>query len=445
MLEGISHVTAALSGGADSMSLLHFLVKNRERLGITVDAAHLDHNIRGQEAKRDEEFVKRECEKLGVRLHLRSLDIPALAKERKIGLEECGRQERYRFFEELRETIPASVTATAHTASDNAETVLLNITRGCGIDGLCGIPPVRSGIIRPLIGCTRGDVEAYCAEHGVPFITDSTNLSDEYSRNRVRLNVMPQLELINPSAQRAINRLSMLARSDAAVIKAAAGREAARCAKDGGLDVKTLMSCEEHIIPRVILSYLSGMTETTPEKRHIDLIVEAARAGHGAVEIKKGEYVAVSGDIIKYINTPTDLSANKSIKSSVNTEIPFKAGQGFDFNGKHYEISEKKSLNSADNNKINKKLLINCLSCGIISCDTIFRTRRSGDVFTQAGRGCTKTVKKLFSELKLSPQEREARLVAANGSTVLWIEGVGVSQQAAVCEDGPFYEIKAGC
>ena len=443
MLDGVKRVIVALSGGADSMSLLYFLSENKQRLGVSVAAAHLNHNLRGEESMRDEAFVRKECEKLGIELFVKSLDIASLAASEKIGLEECGRRERYRFFDELREGDPQTVTATAHTASDNAETVLFNLTRGCGIDGLCGIPPVRGGIIRPLIGCTRAQVEEYCFENGVPFITDSTNLSDEYNRNKLRLNVIPQLKMINPSAENAINRLSAIVSSDCALIDRLCANETARCTTNGGLLLDRLRECDEALLPHIIKKESQRILGVIPEKKHTDLIVKMIADGRGAVELRQNKAVRISNGVLMFADMSANLSVNTPISGSEPFEIPLRLGMDIEYNGAHYYISDKIAVNTADKNKINKKLLINRISCGIISVDTKIRNRRSGDVFSPYGRGCTKTVKKLFTEMKLPLHERQTRLLIANGSEVLWIDGIGVSQQAAVC-GGSYFEVTAG-
>lgn len=436
MLDGVSTVTVAFSGGADSMSLLHFLTKHSSELGITVEAAHLNHCLRGDDANRDEQFAADQCEKYGVELHIRRVDIAALSKDRKIGHEQCGRDERYRFFSELRHD--GYATATAHTASDNAETVLLNITRGCGLDGLCGIPPVRGGIIRPLIYCTRAEVEEYCRRESIPYVTDATNLTDEYSRNKIRLNVMPVMKQINPSAENTINRLSSLCRSDLDLINSLAYDELQRCRTAEGLAVDKLRQCGSHLISHIIKKFIDETLDIIPEKRHLDLITKIIYEGHGAVEIRGGKYIKIENGILK---------------SSIKTEDPvsaepqeWKFSEGMQLG--HLVISDKKRTNETDfgfNHKINKKLLINCLSCGIITSETIIRTRRSGDVFSQYGRH-KKTLKKLFTEMKLPPEERSRRLVIANGSEVLWVEGIGVSREAAVTEnDEYYYEVRTVC
>ena len=198
----VKNVTVALSGGADSMSLLYCLLELKDELGITVNAAHLNHLIRGDEAFRDEEFVKEECHKLGVELFLKRVDVPKLASDSGKSLELTAREVRYAFFEEIN----TGVVATAHNADDNLETVIFNLTRGSAIDGLCGIPPKRDIFIRPLILTTRKEIEEYCAFKNIEYVTDSTNLEDCYTRNKIRHNVIPILKEINSNVSQTVLR-----------------------------------------------------------------------------------------------------------------------------------------------------------------------------------------------------------------------------------------------
>ena len=183
MLKGGERVTAALSGGADSVCLLLVLKELEEKYNIKVYAVHVNHCIRGEESDRDEHFCRDLCRKLGVELTVRRIDVPAYAADNKRSLEEAARDIRYSVFAEV---ASGGKLATAHTASDSAETVILNLARGTGLKGICGIPPVRDNIIRPLIDVTRNDVENYLLKRGQNFITDSTNLSVDYTRNRIR-------------------------------------------------------------------------------------------------------------------------------------------------------------------------------------------------------------------------------------------------------------------
>ena len=198
MIQPGDTVAAGVSGGADSVALLDFLRHLRRSVPFTLLVCHLDHQLRGEESRRDAAFVRELAERWGLPYRCRQADAAAWARLHRLTVEEAGRQLRYAFFREC--AGETGKIATAHTLSDSMETVLLNLCRGTGPRGLRGIPPVRGNIIRPLFACTRREVEDYCQERGLAFVTDSTNLLPDYSRNRIRLEVLPRLELLNPAA-----------------------------------------------------------------------------------------------------------------------------------------------------------------------------------------------------------------------------------------------------
>ena len=200
------HVCAAVSGGADSAALLAFLLSLREPMGLTVTACHLNHCLRGAEADRDEAFVRELCQRWQVPLTVERVEVAELARQEHLSEETAGRKARYALFERLHRETGCKV-ATAHTLSDNMETVLFSMARGTGLRGMCGIQPVRDYLIRPLIAVTRQEVEAYCAENGIGFVTDSTNFSEEYTRNRIRLRLIPELYALNPALPEAFAHL----------------------------------------------------------------------------------------------------------------------------------------------------------------------------------------------------------------------------------------------
>ncbi|MDE5649348.1 MAG: tRNA lysidine(34) synthetase TilS, partial [Oscillospiraceae bacterium] len=195
MIKKGDRITAALSGGADSVCLLLVLKELSESYNITVDAIHINHCIRGEESDRDEEFCRSLCTKLHIPITVIRTDVPSAAAGSKKSLEETARDIRYETFK--KHAGKNGKIATAHTLSDNAETVILNLARGTGLKGLCGIPPVRDNIIRPLIEITRQQVEDCLKEQNQGFVTDSTNLSNDYTRNRIRHNIIPELLKIN--------------------------------------------------------------------------------------------------------------------------------------------------------------------------------------------------------------------------------------------------------
>ena len=199
------HVICAVSGGMDSMAMLHVLLDLSPQLEITVSAAHLDHQLRGAESKRDAEFVRSHCRALNISCAVETADVSSYAAQHHLGVEEAARLLRYEFLEGLD---PGAKIATAHTADDNLETVLMHLLRGSGLHGLTGIPPVRGRIIRPLLPVTRREIETYLNANNIPHVEDSSNIRDDYLRNRLRHQVLPLLKSENPRLAESVLQLS---------------------------------------------------------------------------------------------------------------------------------------------------------------------------------------------------------------------------------------------
>lgn len=193
-------VLVALSGGADSVALLRLLLS----AGYSCEAAHCNFRLRGKESDRDEEFVRRLCREQQVELHVTHFDTAKIAEERHISIEMAARELRYDWFEELRKERRAAVTAVAHHRDDSVETILLNLIRGTGINGLLGIRPKNGFIVRPLLCMDRAEIVDYLNSIGQEYVTDSTNLQDDYTRNKIRLNLLPAMQEINPSVKESI-------------------------------------------------------------------------------------------------------------------------------------------------------------------------------------------------------------------------------------------------
>ena len=193
-------ILVALSGGADSVALLRVLLS----LGYTCECAHCNFHLRGLESDRDEAFVRQLCEKQGIPLHVTHFDTSAYAKEHYISIEMAARELRYEWFEHIRKEIGASAIAVAHHRDDSVETFLLNLMRGAGINGLKGIPVKNGLIVRPLLSVSREDILDYLQAIHQDFVTDSTNMEDEYMRNKIRLNIIPVMKEVNPSIMETI-------------------------------------------------------------------------------------------------------------------------------------------------------------------------------------------------------------------------------------------------
>lgn len=206
-------ILVALSGGADSVALLRLLLS----FGYTCEAAHCNFHLRGEESDRDEAFVRRLCTEQQIPLHTVHFETKRVAEERHISIEMAARDLRYEWFEKIRIQCGANVIAVAHHQDDSVETLLLNLIRGTGINGLRGIHPKNGYIVRPLLCLGREEITGYLNSIGQDYVTDSTNLEDEYTRNKIRLNLIPMMQEINPSVKESIlNTAEHL--SDAAIL-----------------------------------------------------------------------------------------------------------------------------------------------------------------------------------------------------------------------------------
>lgn len=291
MIEHGDDVLIALSGGADSVALCFALQKLSAELGFSVRACHINHNLRGKESDADEQYVCSFCEKHGIKCGVYSVDV--LSEKRKHeSVEECARRLRYAALEKCAELTNAKI-ATAHTASDNAETVLLNLTRGTALKGLCGIPTVRGNIIRPLIYCTRADIEQFCTENELAFVTDATNLDEAYSRNKIRLNVIPKLREINPSLHDSITRMTYSLYLDNVYLEHIA-EQLLSDADNGDKTYSTaiLATADDCILSRVIRSLLE-QNNTEPSALRINECIQIIRRNNGKINLRRDVFAVV--------------------------------------------------------------------------------------------------------------------------------------------------------
>lgn len=400
LLDGVKDVTVALSGGADSMALLHLLSKLKEKLGISLSAAHFNHKIRGEEADRDEAFVKEQCEKLGVPVFVGSADVPSFAKKNGLSIELAARKLRYKFLN----SVAKGVIATAHTASDNLETMLFNLTRGTAAKGLSGIPVKRDNIIRPIILCTRDEVELYCKENNISFVTDSTNLCDEYSRNKLRHKVVPILRELNSSAENNALRAALSVSEDNDFLDTLAREEFNRRIKNNKLDVNGFNRLHKALQNRIIKFFFDYLG------CEIDYL-HLSEVRHIACE---GGKTQINGEI--------SAICKKGVLEALSSRI-------YEFD---VEIIEEKTNFSKNTQKIHNLLLKNAIDCDKIVGKLIVRKRISGDAIRLYGRNCTKTLKKLFTEKQIPMNERDNLPVAADDKGVVWVYGIGIAERCAV-------------
>lgn len=404
-------VAVGVSGGADSMALLHVLIELKDELDIKIVVCHVNHGIRGESADRDEEFVVKACERLGVDCRVLKADVPDLAEKRHIGIEECGRKIRYDFFNSVGGNV---VIATAHTLSDRCETLLLNIARGASVKGLCSIPAVRGNIVRPLIDCTRDDIELYCAENSIEYVTDETNFDDIYSRNRIRLNVIPELKKLNPSVEKSFMRLISNAEEESEFLNDFSLEIIEKIRTDGGYDAKQLKDWHIAIRKRVIFEIINSETGLIPEAVHVGQIDKIL--GGGRTEIIGDTIVEVKNGIL-VINPKSEKIEDWECEFDLSeAETPF---------GKiKAEIIHKKNLPSKHfvHNKV--------LDYDSIVGHAVLRNRRPGDKIKLAGSSCTKTLKKLFNEKHI--ENRNGVPVLADEFGICWVQGLGCADRCKI-------------
>ena len=405
MLQGGNEITVALSGGADSMALLYALLRLQDEFSLKISAAHLNHSIRGAEADRDEEFVINRCRVLKVPLITDKRDVLSVAKENSFSIELAARTVRYEFLSETAK----GIIATAHTASDNLETVLMNLTRGTGLKGLCGIPPVRDRFIRPLIYVTREEVELFCKENDIPFVVDSSNLADDYTRNHLRHNVVPQLKKINPSLETTLLRTVSNLREDSIFLASTAQLCFKQLLKGKSLLTENFGELPKSVATRVLILFCEEMGVTTPTAAHIEALYEAVLKNEGTVVLPgKTEFLVKQGSLgIK--NNCVDKKPVFSVKTM------------------------KMSLNDLKTTqKVNNLLLKEAIDCDKIIGDMVVRTRLPGDKITLNARNVTKTLKKLFNEECIPEIRRDALPVIADDKGVVWVLGFGPDKRVAV-------------
>ncbi len=301
---GGRRVLAAVSGGLDSMCLLHLLWDWGQTEGVIVTAAHFNHQLRGAESQRDEDFVRDWCAGREIPFVSGRGDVRALAAERGLSLEEAARTLRYEFLEAQRQALGCAVILTAHHADDSAETMLLNLLRGTGLRGLCGIPAERSHILRPFLRITRPELAAYAEENGIPYVEDSTNALDDAARNVLRHRVLPVLKELNPRVVENMARTAALLTADEAALDAAAERlltAAALCpGVSAELPADALRGVPEAVRSRAVLSLMAavGGHEKDLTAAHVEAVLDLKR---GQVSLPYGVTAIREADRLRLV------------------------------------------------------------------------------------------------------------------------------------------------
>lgn len=420
MLHSGDTILCGLSGGADSTALLLSLFDISEKFGFSVEAVHVNHCLRGTESDRDQQFCSDLCQRLGIPFTAFSCDVKGFAEKNSLSCEEAARKLRYDIFKSCSD---GKKIATAHNADDNLETMLLNLIRGTGIKGIAGIPPVRDNIIRPLLTVSRQEIEEFLAFKGQDFVTDSTNLSDDYTRNKLRHNIIPLMRELNPSLTSTSARTAEVLRSENRFIEAETDIAMEKCLKNGifyGLDKYGCL-----IRKRCISRLLSEN----------DISLSAKRLDDCDNILVNGGKLNLSGDLY-FISD----KISASIKTIAPDPLPFESekeliiGENriFPHSSLFCELMKCENLEKID--FVHKNLTSYLLDYDKIIGRTVVRSRKFGDRIQLKGRNFSSSVKKLINEKVPAGIRSELHFIEDEMGTIFG-EFIGVAQRVAPDEN----------
>ena len=418
MFSKSERLLVCLSGGADSVSLLLCL----KMLGYDVCACHVDHHLRGQESERDRIFCEKLCEKLGVELSVHHADVKGWCEKHSVSIEEGARQLRYEFFASEK----ADKICTAHTLSDCIETTLFNLARGTGLKGLCSIPPKRDNIVRPLINCTREEIIAFLEAQGQTFVTDSTNLTDEYTRNRIRHNIVPQLERINPSLMNSFADTLDILRQDMLFLEKTAQQAYGQCCEDNKIDTEKLAQTDKCIRDRVLINWLSdnGITAAHDNIRRVRDIA----AENGKLNIAGDTYV-ICKDQKLFI---------EKISNEIPDEIPpisVQPGGEYTYFGRKivFSIIKMEDTDCKFSN-VHKKFANCCMDYDKIKGGLVLRRYSEGERIQLVGRDQPYSIRKLLKN-NFPLEKRRSAVLLYDDDGAVFAEKSGVSERVKVTCD----------
>ncbi len=437
MLSPDDSVVAGFSGGADSTALLNVLYELKDILKFRLAAIHINHGIR-QEAAEDEEFSRNFCSERGIPFRAVSVDVPALARELKLTEEEAGRRARYEAFNAYAKELSANVIAVAHHQNDVAETLIMNLTRGCGLHGAAAIRPVRDNIIRPLLCVDRNEIEEYLQERNISFCTDMTNFENVHTRNIIRNRIIPELdEGVNPKSVSHMARAAMSFEKADEFVRGYTQKVFAETAEVLGdsvnIDVRALSEEADIIKENVVLMAFEQLVKSRKDIgfAHVDAVLSLMRdmSGTASVDLPYGLKAVRSYDILKLgpaeNRTDDGGDINLSLTEGEETEIVI-PGLG---RARIAVISYDAQI------EVPTQTYTKWLDYDRIQAVS-FRTRRRDDFIRISLNGVmhSKQLSKLMTDEKIPRDRRDAMYILCDGDEVLWVPLYRMSDAVKVSE-----------
>lgn len=409
MIKKGDSIVIGISGGADSVCLALVLNELKNEFQLDLKAVHINHNLRGEESKRDMIFCKEFCEKLNIPIKIYDFDVSAMAKQQKLGVEEFARNLRYECF--ANQAGENGKIATAHNLDDVAETLIFNIARGTSINGLASIPAKRENIIRPLIEVSRKEIEDYLASKCQRFVTDSTNLTDKYTRNKIRHNVIPVLKEINPSFLQSVLRLKEISENQSDYFC----KKASKLIKDNVL-ISELKKEHESVLFEYVSQKIKEKTGLTPDFLHIENCVNVIKNG-GKCQLPKG-YLFTSQNNEVLIKKPEKITQKDFfVEFGESVETPYNK-----YYSKVVSYEEYKNTENVYNLFLNSTIDYDKI------CDSlVLRNRKPGDKIRLKNQKVNKEIKKLYNEMKIPVDIRSKLSVLECNGRIVWAENIGVA------------------
>ncbi len=421
----------AFSGGADSTALLHLCLLLTEDLGLEITAAHLDHGLRGIEAERDREAAEARAGELNLPFVWEKVDCRKMAAVRALSLEEAAREARYDFLERVRINSGARYITTGHTADDNAEAILFNMIRGTGPAGLAGIPPIREGrILRPLLGFWKKDLVRYLKARGLTWVEDSTNTDLDYSRNRIRHSLLPQMEKhFNPAVKAALNRTAEIIRDEESAWQVYLERLKPEVSWTLGPDSVTmrisslngLHMAEKRRLIREGFRYIKGQLRAL-ERGHVEAILNLLTGEKGRSLDLPGRNRAWTKDDFLFIGIPLE-----EHETSFEYSLPLPGLVYIDEIGSGIESEIDRDPKDINPRKLGPDMAV--LDFDLIEPPLIVRNLRPGDRFQPLGLKGTKKLHDFFIDAKVPASERREIPLVLDRKGIIWVVGLRVSER----------------
>lgn len=436
MLTRGDKVLVAVSGGPDSVALLYLLYDLSSELELSLVVAHLNHGLRGEESRKEADFVKELAGKLDLPIELSSIDLPALKRSWRLNVQEAARRARYRFFEEAAGKCSAQRIAIGHNADDQAETVLMRMLRGTGTRGLGGVHPVRGKYIRPLIEIPRHRILKFLEKKELPFVTDSSNLKTSYLRNKIRLKLLPELEReYNPGVQKNLLRIASILREEEGILESAA-------------DEAWKHTCKSQLRDQVVFDVPSLLNQ--PLSLQFRLLRRAIEAVSGSLwgidfdHIEALIKLAGSKYPNKLIHLPRGLLAERSYRKLILRKGTLPKGKSFQYTLKVPGMTRLKELNQ----ELRARILTDRKQVSFakdenrayfdyhrLELPLLVRNFRPGDRFQPLGMKGMKKVKDYFIEKKVPRRMRDRVPLLISDDKVIWVVGFRVDHRVRINEE----------